>query len=40
MQMDVHGVENVLELFGKIGGIIRDIESYKNNFIHVGFPDN
>ena len=40
MQMDVHGVKNVLELVGKIGGIIGDMLSFKNYFIHVGFPDN
>ncbi len=39
-QMDVQGVENVLKLIGKIGGIIRDMPSFKNYFIHVGFPDN
>ena len=40
MQMDVHGVKNVLELVGKIGGIIGGMLSFKNYFIHVGFPDN
>ena len=39
-QMDVHGVENVLALVGKIGGIIGDMSSFKNYFIYVGFPDN
>jgi hypothetical protein len=40
LQMDVHGVENVLALVGKIAGIIGDIPMFKNYFIHVGFPDN
>ena len=38
--MDVRGVETVLELVGKIGGIIEDMPSFKNYFIHIGFPDN
>jgi hypothetical protein len=40
LQMDVQGVETVLELVGKIGGIIGDMAAFKNYFIHVGFPDN
>ncbi len=40
LQMDVHGVENVLALVGKIAGIIGDMSSFKNYFIHGGFPDN
>jgi hypothetical protein len=40
LQMDVHGVENVLALVGKIAGIIGDIPMFQNYFIHVGFPDN
>jgi len=40
MQMDVQGVNTVIELVAKIGDIIGDIESYKKYFIHVGFPDN
>ena len=32
--------KNVLELVGKIGGIIGDMLQFKNYFIHVGFPDN
>ena len=39
-QMDVHGVENVFEHVGKIGGIIGDMPSFKNYFIHVVFSDN
>ena len=40
IQMNVQGVNTVLELVAKIGDIIGDIELYKNYFIYVGFPDN
>ncbi len=33
-QMDVHGVENVLELVGKIGGIVSDMSSFKNYLVN------
>jgi len=38
MQMDVQGVETVV--VAKIGEIIGDMPTFKNYFIHVGFPDN
>mgnify|MGYP006203868831 CR=1 FL=1 len=40
MQMDVQGVETVIELVAKIGEIIGDMPTFNNYFIHVGFPDN